>query len=81
MLDKNGCYVRNFIKFNFRKYMKYWNWSTKYHSLFRLKLVYSYVIEVADSEYQLHLQHNAQVLKIQVFSQIKLTIIIKQTTV
>ena len=68
MFDKNGCYVRNFIKFNFRKYMKYWNWSTKYDSLFRLKLVYSCVIEVADSEYQLHLHHKALVLKIHVFA-------------
>ena len=34
--------------------MKYWNWSTKSPPpLCRLKLVYSYVIEVADFEYQL----------------------------
>ena len=35
--------------------------------LCRLKLVYSYVIEVADSKYQLHLHHKGLVLKIFVF--------------
>ena len=39
------------------KHKKYRSWFTKPHPpLFRLKLVYSYVIEVADSEYQLLLQ-------------------------
>ena len=35
--------------------------------LFRLKLVYSYVIEVADSEYQLHFNHKPLVSKIFAF--------------
>ena len=41
----------------------------------RLKLVYSYVIEVADSEYQLHLHYKALVSEILLFLRIRVTYI------
>ena len=43
--------------------------------LFNLKIVYSYVIEVADSESELGLHGKALVLKIMVFLQIRVTCI------
>ena len=69
----------------------YWNlileytWNTgarrQHPSAFWLKLVYSYVIEVADFEYQLHLHHKALVLKIHVFAWIKVTITIENYSI